>query len=132
MSFSRQLKKRMIELELTQNDLVKLTGIGKSSISQYVSGKNTPSDKNLKILAAVLNVLVSYFRLENDKNMEDPKNGNIPISIAAKKLGKSEQFVRVGLQRGMFDFGYAVKMSSKFTYHISPKKFYDYIGLIQK
>ncbi|MFL2133713.1 helix-turn-helix domain-containing protein [Desemzia sp. FAM 24101] len=122
----------MIELELTQNDLVKLTGIGKSSISQYVSGKNTPSDKNLKILAAVLNVLVSYFRLENDKNMEDPKNGNIPISIAAKKLGKSEQFVRVGLQRGMFDFGYAVKMSSKFTYHISPKKFYDYIGLIQK
>lgn len=50
------------------------------------------------------------------------------VKEAAKRLGKSEQFVRVGLQQGIFDFGYAVKMSSIWTYHISEKKLNDYMG----
>lgn len=50
------------------------------------------------------------------------------IAEAAELLGKSKQFLRIGLQRGIFPFGYAVKMSSKYTYHISRKKLYEYIG----
>lgn len=52
------------------------------------------------------------------------------VKEAAKLLGKSEQFVRIGLQRGILPFGYAVKMSSKWTYHISEHKIYEYIGKI--
>ena len=51
------------------------------------------------------------------------------IAEAAELLGKSKQFLRIGLQRGIFPFGYAVKMSSKYTYHISRKKLYEYIGV---
>lgn len=54
---------------------------------------------------------------------------NIKVEKAAEIMGKSQQFVRVGLQRGLLPFGTAVKMSSIWTYHISPKLFYDYIGL---
>lgn len=50
------------------------------------------------------------------------------VSECAKLLGKSEQFVRIGLQRGILPFGYAVKMSSKWTYHISKIKVEEYIG----
>ena len=50
------------------------------------------------------------------------------VSECAKLLGKSPQFVRVGLQREILPFGYAVKMSSKWTYHISEAKVYEYIG----
>lgn len=50
------------------------------------------------------------------------------VKEAAKLLGKSEQFVRIGLQRGILPFGYAVKMSSKWTYHISEAKIYKYLG----
>ncbi len=50
------------------------------------------------------------------------------VKEAAKLLGKSEQFVRIGLQRGILPFGYAVKMSTKWTYHISEAKIYDYLG----
>lgn len=50
------------------------------------------------------------------------------VKEAAQLLGKSEQFVRIGLQRGILPFGYAVKMSSKWTYHISEHKIYEYIG----
>jgi hypothetical protein len=36
----------------------------------------------------------------------------------------------VGLQDGVFPFGYAVKISGKrFSYYISPKKFSEYTGL---
>jgi len=53
---------------------------------------------------------------------------NIKVSEAAKIIGKSEQFVRIGLQQKILPFGYAVKMSSVWTYHISPKKLEEYVG----
>ena len=43
MSFANKLKGLMEELDLTQAKVSDLTGIGRSSISQYVSGKNEPS-----------------------------------------------------------------------------------------
>ena len=52
------------------------------------------------------------------------------VKEAAKLLGKSEQFVRIGLQRGILTFGYAVRMSSKWSYHISEHKIYEYIGKV--
>lgn len=50
------------------------------------------------------------------------------VSECAKLLNKSPQFVRIGLQRGILPFGYAIKMSSKWTYHISEAKVYEYLG----
>lgn len=50
------------------------------------------------------------------------------VKECATLLGKSEQFVRIGLQRGILPFGYAVKMSSKWTYHISKSKVKEYLG----
>lgn len=52
----------------------------------------------------------------------------IKVKEAAEIMGKCQQFVRVGLQRGLLPFGTAVKMSSKWTYYISPKQFYEYVG----
>lgn len=46
----------------------------------------------------------------------------------ARLLDKSPQFVRIGLQKGILPFGYAIKMSSKWTYHISEAKVYEYLG----
>lgn len=52
----------------------------------------------------------------------------ISVKEAAEIMGKSQQFIRVGLQRRLLPFGTAVKMSSKWTYYISPKQFYEYVG----
>lgn len=56
-------------------------------------------------------------------------SGNMSVKKAAALLCKSEQFVRVGLQRGIFNWGYAVKMSDRWTYHISEQKLRDYLGI---
>ena len=53
---------------------------------------------------------------------------SISVKEAAKIMGKSEQFVRIGLQRGLLPFGQAIKMSSIYTYYISPKLFEEYVG----
>lgn len=50
------------------------------------------------------------------------------VSECAKLLNKSPQFVRIGLQRGILPFGYAIKMSSKWSYHISEAKVMEYLG----
>ena len=52
----------------------------------------------------------------------------LKVIECAKLLGKSPQFVRIGLQRGILPFGYAIKMSSVWTYHISAEKVYEYLG----
>lgn len=54
------------------------------------------------------------------------------VSECARLLDKSPQFVRIGLQRGVLPFGTAIKMSSKWTYHISEAKVYEYLGESKK
>lgn len=53
---------------------------------------------------------------------------NVSVAEAARILGKSEQFVRIGLQRNILPIGTAVRMSSRWTYHISPKLLQEYVG----
>lgn len=57
---------------------------------------------------------------------------NISVKKAAEILGVSQQFVRIGLQRERLPIGTAVKMSSRWTYHISPKLLREYVGNIEK
>lgn len=52
----------------------------------------------------------------------------ILVTEAATILNMSPQFVRVGLQRGCLPIGTAVKMSTKWTYHISEPQLATYSG----
>ena len=54
--------------------------------------------------------------------------GRILPTEAARILNVSPQFVRIGLQRDKLPIGTAVKMSSKWTYHISEKLLQEYSG----
>ncbi len=57
--------------------------------------------------------------------------GSIPVNEAARIMGKSPQFIRIGLQRGLLPFGIAFKTDERneqYDYYISPKKFSEYTG----
>ena len=49
------------------------------------------------------------------------------VREAAKILNVSPQFVRYGLQTQRLPIGTALKMSSRWSYHISEKMLYEYI-----
>lgn len=51
------------------------------------------------------------------------------VNDVAARLGCSPQTVRLGLQRGEFPFGTAIKTSSKYTYVIYPAKLKEYIEI---
>lgn len=54
---------------------------------------------------------------------------NISVKEASNITGMSEQFIRIGLQRRLIPIGTAVKMSSRWTYYISPKKLEEFTGI---
>ena len=54
---------------------------------------------------------------------------SIPIKIVAEIIGKSPQFIRIGLQQQTLPIGSAVKMSSEWTYHVSYELLKNYIGI---
>lgn len=55
---------------------------------------------------------------------------NMSIEEASKLMGVSRQFIRVGLQKGILPFGYAVQVSAgRFTYFISRHKFFEHTGI---
>ncbi|MDO4721626.1 MAG: hypothetical protein Q4A78_13260 [Peptostreptococcaceae bacterium] len=57
------------------------------------------------------------------------KSRNVGVKEAAQLLGKSEQFVRIGLQREKLPFGVALQVTGRrYSYHISRKKLEEYIG----
>ncbi len=63
-------------------------------------------------------------------NINEEKR-NITIKEAARLMKKHEAFVRIGLQNGTLKFGVAEKLpgKTKYSYHISPKLFYEYLGI---
>lgn len=71
--------------------------------------------------------------MNNKSTTNDFSGKNVPISVAAKAMGKSPMFVRIGLQRGVLQFGVAIKTADdheQYDYYISPKLFFDYTGYL--
>lgn len=130
MSFAKRLKQAMSEKEMNLTELAAKIGKGKSSVSQYLSGKNIPKPEVQERIAEVLDCTVEFLNSPIPEEVPEIESGmkNISVSDCAKMLGKSEQFVRLALQTGSAPFGFAVKNKSVFNYHISPKKLAEYIG----
>ena len=53
----------------------------------------------------------------------------ITTKEAAAVMGCGEQFIRVGMQRGVLNIGDALKMSGRWTYNISPGKLAERQGI---
>lgn len=127
--FNELLKQAMQDKELTATALSAATGIGKSSISQYLSGKNEPTDKRKALIASALGFPADYFKKAEIQTDLDSSGANLPVMIAAKLMGKSKEFIYQGLRDGVFPWGYAVKMGKNWSYYISPVAFTRHTGL---
>jgi len=119
--FIENVTRLMNEKGISQAELSRLTGLQRSSISQYLSGRNTPRQKALDAIAGALGVTAA------DLSSGEKK---ITVKTAAELMGVSEQFVRVAMQQKQLPIGTAVKLTgSKYTYYISPKLFTEYTGI---
>lgn len=137
MKFSEKLKKAMQELHLNQRQVCGMTGKSKGSVSQYLSGKQIPSEDVQRDIAVSLGLDQDYFTKDNSQTVVLPtkevRNGVIPrldVEKAAKLLQMNHNTVRKGLQQGVFPWGYAIKTSEhRWAYFINANRFAEIEGI---
>lgn len=130
-SFKEKLEQAMQDLGINQRQLSGMTGIGKSSISQYMSGKNVPAEDRQKKIALSLGLNRDYFSNSQPVAVMLAKEASkkhrverLLVEDAAKLLGMGVQTVRSGLQQGVFPWGYAIKTGeSRWAYFINAARF---------
>lgn len=130
--FSENLKLAMVAKGYNITELSRRAGIGKPSISQYLSGKNKPSKARINVLADALEIDSNELdseRVDLGKIKQEQGVFNLRVKDAAKLMGVSVDYVTDGLRDGVLPFGWAVKTSSKWTYYISSVKFTEYTGI---
>ena len=137
MKFAEKLKKAMQELNLNQRQVVTLTGKSKGSVSQYLSGKQIPSEDVQSAIAPALGLESDYFTKDDERLVILPasevRDGKIPRllpEVAATYLGMDKATVRKGLQQGVFPWGYAVQTSEhRWAYFINARRFAEVEGI---
>lgn len=55
-------------------------------------------------------------------------NGNVPVKVAARVMGKSELYIRHAIEDGRTDIGICSGKGKRKSYYISPKKLYEMTG----
>lgn len=123
------LKIALDNSELTASEICKQIGINKSAFSHYLSGKCSPKADKLKQIADILKVSEDYLLgLEDPNDYSFEYYGKISVKEAARCMGASENLVRVGLQRGLLDFGFTIKIGKTYRYYINPLQLKRYVG----
>lgn len=85
--FCNKFKTAMAELELRQADLSALTGIPKSAVSQYASGKVEPPKERREAIATAMGLDADYFEQESPVPIIQKRGDNIH-RIGTKELAK--------------------------------------------
>lgn len=136
MKFSEKLKSAMQQLEINQAKVVSLTGKSKGSISQYLSGKQTPSADVQRDIAVSLGLAPDFFEQEEAEAviLKQSATGKIDRLLpeeVAPLLGMDKGTVRKGLQQGVFPWGYGIHTSeNRWSYFINKKRFEEIEGVM--
>lgn len=125
-AFGQKLKAAMLELDISQAEVSRRTGIGKSAISQYLSGTYTPTKQRQEEMALALGLENDYFERDDEPVFVLPE-GIVPrirVEDAARMLGMNHVTIKKGLQQGVFSWGYAIRTSEhRWRYFINARKF---------
>ena len=114
-----------------------MIGKSKGSVSQYLSGKQIPSEDVQSAIATALGLESDYFTKDDERLVILPasevKDGKIPRllpEVAATYLGMDKATIRKGLQQGVFPWGYAVQTSEhRWAYFINARRFAEVEGI---
>ncbi|WP_151812985.1 LexA family protein [Acinetobacter junii] len=90
LNVSDRIQARMLELNLSQADIMRATKAARGTVSGWVNGSNSPSAKHLESLAKCLQTTSSWLLTGDDlKKQPSPQetDGNVsPINIPLKKI----------------------------------------------
>lgn len=88
-SVSDRIQSRMAELNLSQADLMRLTGAARGSVSGWVNGSNNPSAKHIEALATALKTTSGWILTGKEKDKFN--NFNMQEFMNKHGLKKNEE-----------------------------------------
>ena len=127
MAFREKLEKAMQEKDLTQAKVCALTGKSKASVSQYLAGIQAPPEHIQKEMAISLGLDPDYFKTDEREFIFPKCEKGIPtltLHDVAKLMHKHTDTIALGLQQGVFPWGYAIRTGeNRWAYFINAKAF---------
>ena len=121
--FSDRLQDVMFEFELTPEQFARFTCVPIDLVNEWLNGKEPTALMQISI-AKRLGLPADYF---NSVVPQSP--ATMSVEECASYMNKSIEFVREGLKSKALPFGYAVKMTGKWSYWVSPVLFEHYTGI---
>ena len=103
-NFSKRLKQAIQISNMKQSELVSKTGIPKSSISSYLSGKYIPKQTNIYKLANALNVNPVWLMGKELEISEQSNNLNLTNILKNTELENIEQLVKDDKEKKMIKY----------------------------
>ena len=132
MEFSEKLRAVMKERNINQIQLAGLTGKCKATVSQWLSGKQTPTEDGQTRIAQAMGLPEDYFWKEDSVIHLVKKAGAVEKLLpkdAARLLGISVRSVSLGLQQGVFPWGYGIHTERSWVYFINARRFAEIEGI---
>ena len=81
LKFNERVKLLRLEMGVTQRELGDLIGVGRTTISEYESGKIVPKQEGLIALSKVFNVSIDYLTGISDSNLTTLNDVSIDETI---------------------------------------------------
>ncbi len=135
MKFSEKLRQAMQELGINQAQVVGLTGKSKGSVSMYMNDKAVPPEKVQSEIAISLGLPSDYFEREEAsiaRKLSKYSDGieQLAVKDAARLMHKHTNTIALGLQQGVFPWGYAIRTGEhRWSYFINAKRFSEIEGI---
>lgn len=119
-TFSHRLKDALDIRQLKQSDLVEKTGIGKSAISQYLSGKYEAKQTNIYKIASALNVSEAWLMgydvpIERKEQPNTPQPSTPHLNTATQELVAIFQSLNDEGQTKVLEYARDISETKKYT-----------------
>lgn len=125
----QQLKKRREELGLSQSQLAKQVGVSRASYFNWEADKTRPNQKNLDLLAELLEVTPTYF--ESEYEIVDlylqltPPNQQVVLNYTKKTLDDQLQQEKTTQPIQLFEYRVYEKLSAGTGYSAMDDRNYE-------
>ena len=92
------------------------------TLEEYVENKHSENELVEKVVRKIVTCM----------QMPQFGIGGVPTRVAAKVMGKSESYVRRGIEQGWLPIGDCERTGERCNPYISPKLFWEYTGYVWK
>lgn len=112
-------------MEVSGRDLAEMLGVSPSSLSNWLNGYTEPSPQRQAEICQILGVEDTDCPTEV-LNIKPHPFERWGLAETARFMGVGTETMALGLQQGVFPWGYAVKLSNnRYNYIINKRKLFD-------